>query len=78
MSEVMEWMAKYGFQLIQSAGVIAGLCFSAAAFRASAKITQAENLVRVTENHRALWLHFSDHPELERVIRRNVNLSKTR
>ncbi len=63
----MSWLAGSG-QLIEALALIGSLCFTAAALRADVKTRRAENLIRITENHRTIWLHFQDHPDLSRVL----------
>jgi hypothetical protein len=71
------WMVSYGLQAVESVAVAAGLCFAAIGFLADARSRKAENLIRVTESHRTLWLYFSDHPELARILQREANLVST-
>ena len=74
MDEWMAWMMVYGFQAVESVALVASLCFAALAFRADFQSRQVENLIRITESHRALWLHFSGHPELARVLKSGLDL----
>lgn len=41
---------------------------TALGFGAEARSRQAENLIRITESHRALWSQYHDNPALHRVL----------
>lgn len=66
--EWLQWLDADAHAWIQSLGIMAGLCFTAFGFRAEAKSRQSENLIRITESHRALWTRYDDSPELHRVL----------
>ena len=60
MNEWAYWLSAHGHDWIQSVGIIGGLVFTALALRADTKSRRAENLIRITENHRALWTRFDE------------------
>lgn len=74
MTEFMHWLSASIFQLVESTALIGSLAFTAISLRADLKSRKAENLIRITENHRTLWLHFQDHPELSRVLEAHADL----
>jgi hypothetical protein len=68
---VNEWahcFSAQGHDWIQSVGIVGGLAFTALALRADTKSRRAENLIRITENHRDLWTRFDAVPTLRRVL----------
>lgn len=74
MSDWAHWFSAHGHDWIQSVGIIGGLAFTALALRADTKSRRAENLIRITENHRALWMHFDSMPALRRVLDQHPDL----
>ena len=72
----MHWFFSVLPQIVESGGIICGLCFTAFALRADARSRQADILMRITEGHRQLWLYFEEHRELARVLDPKANLQK--
>lgn len=68
MGELVRWILDYGPQALQNAGIVGGLIFTGFALRADLRSRHADILMRLTENHRALWIYFDEHPELSRVF----------
>lgn len=75
MSDWAHWFGAHGHDWIQSVGIIFGLCFTALALRADTKSRRAENLIRITENHRVLWTRFDEMPSLHRVLDPQADLA---
>jgi hypothetical protein len=76
MGELMHWFFSALPQVVESGGIICGLCFTAFALRADSRSRQADILMRITEGHRQLWLYFEEHRELARVLDPKANLQK--
>ena len=74
--EAVRWVVEHGASLIQSLGIILGLLFTGAALRAETRSRQVENLIRITEGHRALWTYFDERPELSRLFHLRVDLDQ--
>lgn len=72
----MHWFFSVLPQIVESGGIICGLCFTAFALRADSRSRQADILMRITEGHRQLWLYFEEHRELARVLDPKANLQK--
>lgn len=72
----MHWFFSVLPQIVESSGIICGLCFTAFALRADSRSRQADILMRITEGHRQLWLYFEEHRELARVLDAKANLQK--
>jgi hypothetical protein len=68
MGQLVRWFFDNWGQLLQSTGIIMGLAFNALALRADARSRQADTLIRITEAHRSLWMHFEERSELSRVF----------
>jgi len=62
------WLAVNWFTLIQTAGVIGGLFYSAVALRLDTKVRRTEVILDLTEAHREIWERLIDRPELVRVL----------
>lgn len=73
---VIRWVLEHGGSLIQALGIILGLVFTGAAFRAETRSRQVENLIRITEGHRALWTYFDQERELSRLFHLKVDLEQ--
>jgi hypothetical protein len=73
---ILRWIFENGTAFIQSAGIILGLLFTGAALRAETRSRQVENLIRITEGHRALWTYFDERPELSRLFQYQVDLKE--
>ena len=74
--EFLRWVFEHGAAFIQSAGIILGLLFTGAALRAETRSRQIENLIRITEGHRAIWTYFDERPELHRLFQHQVDLKQ--
>lgn len=70
------WAAENWFDLIQTAGIIAGLLFTAHSLRLETKTRRVANLITITEGHRKIWTEFNRQPELARVLDANADLQK--
>src|SRR5438552_2283902 len=62
------WVAENWFDLLQSAGIIATLLFTADSLRSETKTRRVANLIALTEGHRKVWGEFFGKPGLERVL----------
>jgi hypothetical protein len=71
----MDWFLSHGFQLIESTGIIAGLFFTGFALRADLRGRRLEILMRLTENHRAIWNRHDGNLRLRRIFHRNPDIS---
>jgi|ERR1044071_6246151 hypothetical protein len=66
-------VAANWFDLLQSAGIIAGLIFTAHSLRSETKARRVANLMSLVESHRRVWSEFYREPELERVLDENAD-----
>lgn len=62
--------------LLQSTGIIWSIVYSAWSGRRDLVSRWVENRFLATRHHRELWQELSDHPELRRVEKRNVDLAR--
>jgi hypothetical protein len=69
-------IANNWFICLQSAAIIGSLLFTGLSFRIDAKVRRASNLLIITEQHRGLWLHLLDRPELGRVLDATADLKQ--
>lgn len=68
------WLAVHWPEVLQSAGIIGGLIFTAVNLRLDTKARRISNLLKITERHRELWSKVYERPELARVLDPAVNL----
>jgi hypothetical protein len=63
-----QWFYQNWFDLLQSAGIVASLLFTASALRLDTRTRQVSNLLSLTESHKTLWTEFYRRPELHRIL----------
>jgi hypothetical protein len=76
MGDMGQWFADNWFNLFSSAGIIAGLWFTAFSLRSDTKTRRVANLLIITANHREIWKVFLDDKGLARVRAASVDLIK--
>jgi hypothetical protein len=76
MGDMGQWLAENWFNLFSSAGIIAGLWFTAFSLRSDTKTRRVANLLTITANHREIWKVFLDDKELARVRDASADLIK--
>jgi hypothetical protein len=74
MADFSSWLQDNWPNAIAAAGIIGGLLFTSASFRADAKNRLIKNLLALDERHRALWSEVKQRPELKRILSKNVDL----
>lgn len=70
--EVGNWFGQHWFELFQSAGIVAGLLFTALTIRTEARARKVSNQLKITSQHQAIWTRLLDNPKLRRVLRKDV------
>ena len=73
MADFLSWFEGNWSNVFAAAGIIGGLLFTSASFRADAKNRQITNLLALDERHRALWGEVKQRPELKRILSENVD-----
>lgn len=68
------WLSENWFSLVQSAGIVGGLVFTAASARQDTRSRRNGNLLTFTSQHRELWSEVHRRPELSRILQRDVDL----
>jgi hypothetical protein len=56
--------------------VLLGFIFTTISIRQNTKERRLSNLLTITSHHRDLWQHFSDRPQLYRVLKPDASLEK--
>ena len=74
MAALLSWLAENWFNLLQGAGIVAGLCFTALSLRQETSGRKVSDLLALTEQHRELWSELHRRPKLQRVLCEEVNL----
>jgi hypothetical protein len=71
-----EWVAHNWFVLLQSAGIVGGLLFTAFSLRAETKAKRLACLIALTEQHRDIWKQLYARPALARVLDATADLGR--
>lgn len=69
-------MVLHGKDTLETAALIVGLFLSSASFRSDAKERRLSNLMALTGSHRDLWMEIDQRPDLARLIKEEVDLTK--
>lgn len=72
----MWWEQDVVVAVLQGGSVGLGLLLTACSIREGTKARQIENLIRITEAHRALWTYHLERPDMHRVMSREANLER--
>ena len=71
------WLTLNWQDLIQNAGIIGGLVFSALSFHRDAQSRRVSNMLTLTGQHRDIWKVVLDHPRLSRVLDPRTDVLKS-
>jgi len=69
-----QWIAERWFEFVQTGGIIAGLLFSAFTAWKDERARKISNLIELKKEHREIWREVYDRPELNRILKREVDL----
>jgi len=72
----VSWLNANWFNLLQTAGIVGGLCFTGYAAVRENRSRKIENLLSIHENHRSIWLQIFDDPHLLRILKPKVRLKE--
>lgn len=75
MGGIPSWVEVNWFNLIQTAGIVASLWFTAAGLIREAKAKEIENLLTIAEHHRDLWAKAYERPELARIFQVDADVA---
>ena len=75
MGDFWNWLGQHALQIIEKGGIITGLFFTGFALRADLRSRHADILMRLTENHRSLWIYHDEHSGLKRIFQTKVDLT---
>jgi hypothetical protein len=67
MAGIAGWFGQHGYDVISAVGIIAGLGYTAASFRADTRSRRLANLVQLTQQHREIWEELLAKPQLVRI-----------
>lgn len=70
------WLAGHWFDLIESAGVVGGLLFTAHTIRKDERARKISNLIALNKQHGRIWQEFYLRPGLTRVLKTDVDLNQ--
>lgn len=73
---LLRWLGENWFTALQSAGIIGGIFFTGVALRIDAQVRRVGNLITLTQQHREIWKHLFELPELSRVLDAEPNLER--
>ena len=69
------WLQENIAELLNAAGIVGGLLFTAFSFRVQARERRLSNLIALTQAHREIWARLYDEPDLSRIREKKVDLS---
>ena len=70
------WLATHWFELIQTAGIVAGLVFNGYTTRKDSKERRISNLSAFKQDHIDIWSQTLTRPELDRVLDMSADLTR--
>jgi len=74
MGVVLPWLRENWFILLQSAGIIGGMLFTALSIRQATTARRVSDLLTLTEQHRELWNEVYRRAELSRIFASTIDL----
>lgn len=74
MAAILSWIEGNWFSLLQGAGIVFGLLFTAVSIRRETRTRKASDLLALGQQHRDLWNEVHRRPELGRVLDPNADL----
>jgi hypothetical protein len=74
MAGLTSWFAQNWFAATQGVGIIAGLLFTAISLRRDAKSRRASDVLKLAQQHRALWAEVHRRRDLQRINKPEVDL----
>src|SRR5262245_48911892 len=66
--EVLIWVGKNWFDLVQTLGILVGFFFTAHTIRKDERARQIANTIAIASAHREIWKELNLHPGLKRVL----------
>ena len=72
-----DWLGQNWFVLLQSAGIIGSILFTAFTLRIDAKDRRVSHLFTLTQQHRDIWENLFSVPDLARVLDPSANLRRS-
>lgn len=75
--EVLRWIGEHWLDLVQSAGIIVGLFFTAYTIREDGKGRRVANLISLSQQHRDIWKQLFEQPYLARVLEKDADLASS-
>ncbi len=73
---ILRWLAENWFVFLSAIGITGGLFFDGYSRHSETKTRRISNQIALTEGHRDIWKEFLKHPQLNRILDRNADLSK--
>ncbi len=73
---ILHWLSVNWLDLAQTIGIIGGLLFTAHALRRDERARRITNMLAVNEQSTSIWTKLWEQPQLSRVLKTDVNLSK--
>ena len=65
---IFVWVGDHWFDVVQGAGIVGGLIFTAHSFRVDTRAEHVANLLEITKAHREIWRELYSRPELFRIL----------
>lgn len=74
MSPLLSWIELNWLSLLQGAGIVSGLFFTALSIRRDTKSRKISDLLTLASHHRELWEELNEKPGLDRILATEVDL----
>lgn len=69
---VLNWLVHNGFDALQTLAIVVSFGVTAYTLRRDYRVRRLANTFEINRQHRDLWLHFSERPELARILESNA------
>lgn len=70
------WLTNHWLDLLQTLGIVGGLLFTGWSLHLDTKVHKTDNLLKLTEQHRDLWMTLFTNPEFARVLETAIDLKR--
>lgn len=74
--EGWRWLVQHAYTILQGAGIIGGLFYTALGFQREGTARRMANQIALTNQHRDIWEQLYERPELGRILEPQLNLKK--
>jgi hypothetical protein len=70
--ETTNWLVEHWVEVLQTVGIVGGLCFTVYAIRKDGQARQIENMMGMAHHHYSIWKEIYHRPQLLHVMDKKV------